>query len=120
VTKQILVVDESSVLVSVTKSLVAGTGAGAAIVDLASSSAAALDLLQQKVYDLLLVNFQTEKLDALDVLRQVRDSDCGTEAVAVAGWLTPQLLEGGRRLGITSFYRLPAEVDELADHLRFA
>lgn len=118
--KKIMVVDETSILVSVMSMVLAGPMQGSPSVDLARSTAAALNLLKQKAYDLLLVNYQTDSLDSMDVLRQLRDADCGAEAVVVAGWFTPQMVESGRRLGVTRFFQLPSQMDDLTNHVRFA
>ena len=118
--RQILVVDETNVLASVMNTVLARPAPGPTSVDLARSSMAAQKLLEKNAYDLLLVNSQTESLDSMDVLRQLRDDDCDTEAVVVAGWLTPQLLDKGQRLGVKRFFRLPAEIDDLTQHLRYA
>jgi DNA-binding NtrC family response regulator len=118
--RQILVVDETNVLASVMNTVLARPAPGPTSVDLARSSMAAQKLLEKNAYDLLLVNSQTESLDSMDVLRQLRDDDCDTEAVVVAGWLTPQLLDKGQRLGVTRFFRLPAEMVDLTQHLRYA
>jgi DNA-binding NarL/FixJ family response regulator len=118
--KQILVVDDTNVLASWMTSVLARPTPGPMTVDLARSSTAAEKLLENHAYDLLLVNSQTESLDSMDVLRQLRDGDCDTEAVVVAGWLTPQLLQVGQRLGVKRYFRLPAELVDLTQHLRFA
>jgi DNA-binding NarL/FixJ family response regulator len=118
--KQILVVDDTNVLASLMYTVLAKPTPGSTTVDLARSSTAAETLLEKNGYDLLLVNSQTESLDSMGVLRQLRDSDCDTEAVVVAGWLTPQLLKTGQRLGVKRFYRLPAELVDLTQHLRSA
>jgi CheY-like chemotaxis protein len=118
--KQILVVDETSVLVSVMNFVLSGSMAHPPRVDLARSLSAALSLMNSTTYDLLLLNSQADDLDAIGVLSHLRAADHKAEAVVVAGWLTPQLLESGRRLGVKCFFRLPAEIDELANHLRIA
>lgn len=118
--KHILVVDDTSLLVSLTNTLLAGSVLGSPMIDLASSPATALDLLKKNAYDLLLVNYQTENCDSMEVLRQLREADYQTEAVVVAGWITPALLARGHRLGVERFYRLPAELNDFTTHLRFA
>lgn len=118
--KHILVLDETSVLVTVMNGVLAGSLSHPPRVDLARSLSAALNLLNLKAYDLLLVNSQTDSLDSIGVLRQLRDADCRADAVIVAGWLTPQLVESGRRLGVERFFLLPAEIDDLTNHLRAA
>ena len=93
---------------------------GSAQVDLACSPGAALSLLDRTAYDLLLVNTQAESLDSIEVLRELRRADNKTEAVIVTGWLTPRLVEIGRHLGVSRFFRLPADMDAFSRHLMFS
>ena len=118
--KRILVVDDTSLLSALTYTIMSNSIAGSANVDLASSPNAALNLIKQKAYDLLLLNFQAESLDSMGVLRELRKANHQTEAVVVAGWLTPKLVEYGRSLGVRRFFRLPADIDAFSRHLRFS
>jgi len=118
--KHVLLVDETPLLATLMSDKLAQLGPSKIHFDLASSVKQAIALLQQKAFDLLLINSQADRLDALEVLGQLREADCETEAIAVAGWLTPQLVEHGENLGVSRFFRLPAEVDAFACHLKFS
>ena len=118
--KKVLVVDDTSLLSSLTFTILSSAMPGSPNVDLACSPGAALNLLKQTAYDLLLLNFQAEGLDSMNVLRELRKANHQTEAVIVAGWLTPKLVENGRTLGVRRFFRLPAEIDAFSRHLKFS
>ena len=119
-TKKILIVDDTSLLSALTYTILSRSMLGSPKIDLASSPTAALNMLQQEAYDVLLLNHQAESIDSMDVLRQLRIADHQTEAVVVAGWLTPTLVEHGRTLGVRRFFRLPAEIDAFTRHLTFS
>ena len=117
--RQILVVDDTPLLARLSNALLTETRARSTRIDIAASAKDALDLHGHKPYDLLVINCEAGTSDVMDVLRQLRAADHETEAVIVAGWLTPRLLERGRELGVTRFFRLPAELSDLSYHLTF-
>lgn len=118
--KRVLLIDETSLLATLMSEKLAQLGPNKVHFDLASSVKQAMGLLQEKAFDLLLINSQADQLDALQVLGRLREVHCETKAIAVAGWLTPQLVEHGESLGISRFFRLPAEVDAFVCHLKFS
>jgi DNA-binding NarL/FixJ family response regulator len=119
VMKKILIVDETPLLKKIITATMIESGPWLFSCDLACSTKSAINMLRQKVYDLLLINYQTDSLDSLDILRQLRDADYQTDAVVVSGWLTPQLVECGNSLGVKRIFRLPAEFLDLTCHLKF-
>ena len=118
--RQILIVDNTLLLARLSNALLAQGKDKATRIDVAISAGDALNLHRRKAYDLLVINCETDRVELLDVLRQLRDADHATEAVVVAGWLTPRLLERGRALGVTRFFRLPAELNDLSLHLNYS
>lgn len=115
--RQILVVDESPLLAALSSAMMTRSRSSVTRIDVARSATDALKLHRLKSYDLVLVNCEANALDSLDVLRQLRNADFGTEAVVVSGWVTPGLIERGQELGVTRFYRLPGELMDLTHHL---
>jgi DNA-binding NarL/FixJ family response regulator len=115
--RQILIVDDNPLLARLSHALLAKARAKSTCIDLAHSVADALNLQRDKAYDLLVINGNGDRTERLDILRQLRAAQCDASAVVIIGWLTPGVVDLGRQLGVSRFFRLPADFQEYVQHL---
>ena len=113
----ILVVEDMPVNQKVAQHLLARFGCRT---DVAASGREAIDTLEHRGYDLILMDVQMPGMDGLETTRQIRQRwpDRPLQIVAVTANVAPEDVRRCREAGMDGFLGKPISVDELADLLR--
>ena len=83
------------------------------IVDRADDGAAAVALLDERDYDLVLADLCMPKLDGLELLTRVRETHPDLAIAIISGHANPSLQADAMRLGATRFMDKPVDLLEL-------
>ncbi len=108
----ILVVDDTEVNLSVIENLLKRTKIQ---VDTASSGKAALQLAEEKQYDIILLDHMMPEMDGIETLHHMKESGKNTETPTVA--LTANAVSGARekylKVGFTTYMSKPVDGEKL-------
>lgn len=83
------------------------------IVDRADDGEAAMALLEERDYDLVLADLCMPKLDGLELLARVRETRPDLAVAIISGHANPGIQDDAKRLGATHFMDKPVDLLEL-------
>ena len=83
------------------------------LVEVAEDGLEGLNKAQSNSYDLVLIDVKMPKIDGLDLLRQVKESDPDVECVVITGYATLELAVQATKLGAYDFLAKPFMPREL-------
>lgn len=108
--KQILVVDDDPVVLASCQRILESEGYATC---LTSSVQEALQTLEEKKFDLLLVDVIMPEYDGMYLIGNVREKRQGLPILVMSGYPTPETISSGRQLGATRFIAKPFTPEEL-------
>ena len=108
--KEILIVDDDRVVLSSCKRILESEGYA---VSLTPSVKEALEKLEQKNFDLLLVDVIMPEYDGMYLIGNVREYLPHLPILVMSGYPTPETISSGMRMGATHFIAKPFTPDEL-------
>jgi DNA-binding NtrC family response regulator len=82
-------------------------------VRLTSSVKEALEMLEEKKFDLLLVDVIMPEYDGMYLIGNVRENQSQLPILVMSGYPTPETISSGMRMGATHFIAKPFTPDEL-------
>jgi DNA-binding NtrC family response regulator len=82
-------------------------------VDSASNGKKAIDLVQNKSYDLVLTDLRMPDIDGLQVLSEVKDNDCETSVILMTAYGTIEDAVSAMKLGAYDFITKPFDTERL-------
>ena len=106
----ILIVDDDRVVLSSCKRILESEGYGTS---LTSSAKEALQTLEGKNFDLLLVDVIMPEYDGMYLIGNVRKNLPRLPILVMSGYPTPETISNGLRMGATHFIAKPFTPDEL-------
>jgi DNA-binding NtrC family response regulator len=86
----------------------------------ASSGAEALERIQEREIDLVVLDVQMPGLDGVEALRQIKQRKPLIEVIMLTGHATVQTAIDGMKLGAFDFLLKPTETEELVEKIRRA
>jgi len=86
----------------------------------ALSGADALDRIEEKEIDLVILDVQMPGVDGLEVLRQIKQRKPLIEVIMLTGHATVQMAIDGMKLGAFDFLIKPVNIDDLIEKMREA
>jgi DNA-binding NtrC family response regulator len=89
-------------------------------VSTATSGAAALQRIEDREIDLVVLDLQMPGVDGLEVLRQIKQRKPLIEVIMLTGHATVQTAIDGMKLGAFDFLLKPTETEELVEKLNQA
>jgi DNA-binding NtrC family response regulator len=108
--KKILIVDDDRVVLASCRRILESEGYA---VNLTSSVKEALQLLEEKNFDLLLVDVIMPEYDGMYLIGNVRENQPQLPILVMSGYPTPETISSGMRMGATHFIAKPFTPDEL-------
>ncbi len=108
--KNILIVDDDRVVLSSCKRILESEGYGTS---LTSSVKEAIETLEGKNFDLLLVDVIMPEYDGIYLIGNVRKNRPDLPILVMSGYPTPETISSGLRMGATHFIAKPFTPDEL-------
>jgi DNA-binding NtrC family response regulator len=108
--KNILIVDDDRVVLSSCERILESEGYGTS---LTSSVKEALETLEGKNFDLLLVDVIMPEYDGMYLIGNVRKNRPDLPILVMSGYPTPETISSGLRMGATHFIAKPFTPDEL-------
>jgi DNA-binding NtrC family response regulator len=116
---KILIVDDDRVVLASCRRILESEGYA---VSLTSSVKEALQMMEEKNFDLLLVDVIMPEYDGLYLVGNVRENLPHLPILVMSGYPTPETISSGMRMGATHFIAKPFTPDELitAVHRAFA
>jgi len=108
--KKILVVDDDRVVLTSCKRILDSEGYE---VSLTSSVKEALELLEEKKFDILLADVIMPEYDGIYLIGNVRENLPHLPILVMSGYPTPETISSGMRMGATHFIAKPFTPDEL-------
>ena len=109
--KSILIVDDDRIVLDSCKRILEAEGYATA---LTSSAKEALQALEKKNFDLLLVDVIMPEYDGMYLIGNVRENLPHLPILVMSGYPTPGTISSGLRMGATHFIAKPFTPDELA------
>jgi DNA-binding NtrC family response regulator len=110
VKKNILIVDDDRVVLSSCKRILESEGYA---VSLTASAKEAVQMLEEKKFDLLLVDVIMPEYDGMYLIGKVRENSSHLPILVMSGYPTPETISSGMRMGATHFIAKPFTPDEL-------
>jgi DNA-binding NtrC family response regulator len=110
VKKNILIVDDDRVVLSSCKRILESEGYA---VSLTTSAKEAVQMLEEKKFDLLLVDVIMPEYDGMYLIGKVRENSSHLPILVMSGYPTPETISSGMRMGATHFIAKPFTPDEL-------
>ena len=114
---KILVVDDDPVVLTSCKRILEPEGYS---VGLTSSVKEALQMLERKKFDILLVDVIMPEYDGMYLIGNVRENLPHMPILVMSGYPTPETISSGMRMGATHFIAKPFTPDELVTAVRKA
>ena len=114
---KILVVDDDPVVLTSCKRILEPEGYS---VSLTSSVKEALQMLERKKFDILLVDVIMPEYDGMYLIGNVRENLPHMPILVMSGYPTPETISSGMRMGATHFIAKPFTPDELVAAVRKA
>jgi len=108
--KKILIVDDDTVVLSSCKRILEPEGYE---VSLTSSVKEALQMLEEKKFDIILVDVIMPGYDGMYLIGNVRENLPNLPILVMSGYPTPETISSGMRMGATHFIAKPFTPDEL-------
>ena len=108
--KKILIVDDDTVVLSSCKRILESEGYE---VSLTSSVKEALQMLEEKKFDIILVDVIMPGYDGMYLIGNVRENLPNLPILVMSGYPTPETISSGMRMGATHFIAKPFTPDEL-------
>jgi DNA-binding NtrC family response regulator len=108
--KRILIVDDDRVVLASCKRILESEGYQ---VSLTSSVKEALEMLEEKKFDLILVDVIVPDYDGIYLIGNVRETLPNLPILVMSGYPTPETISSGMRMGATHFIAKPFTPDEL-------
>ena len=108
--KKILIVDDDQVVLSSCKRILESEGYA---VSLTSSVKEALQMLEEKKFDILLVDVIMPEYDGMYLIGNVKTNLPDMPILVMSGYPTPETISSGLRMGATHFIAKPFTPDEL-------
>ena len=108
--KKILIVDDDRVVLASCRRILESEGYE---VSLTSGVKEALELLEEKKFDLLLVDVIMPEYDGMYLIGNVRENLPHLPILVMSGYPTPETISSGMRMGATHFIAKPFTPDEL-------
>ncbi len=87
-------------------------------IDTAANGEEALLKLNEKEFDLLLLDLSMPGVDGMEVLRRVKEIRPGTRVIVLSAYLTPQVTEDAIAHGATATIPKPLVPEEIRDAVR--
>ena len=115
--KKILIVDDDRVVLSSCKRILDSEGYA---VSLTSSVKEALQMLEEKKFDILLVDVIMPEYDGMYLIGNVKENLPLLPILVMSGYPTPETISSGMRMGATHFIAKPFTPDELIAAVRKA
>jgi DNA-binding NtrC family response regulator len=112
VRKNILIVDDDRVVLASCKRILESEGY---MTSLTSSVQEALQTMEEKNFDLLLVDVIMPEYDGMYLIGNVREKRPGLPILVMSGYPTPETISSGLRMGATHFIAKPFTPDELVN-----
>ena len=106
----ILVLDDEPIVGKRLKPALAKSGYD---VDVVESGAAALKLIDERSYDIVVTDIRMEGVDGLDVLRHVRARAPRTLVIMITGFATVEVARQALTMGAFDFIAKPFKLDDL-------
>ena len=107
---KILIVDDDQVVLTSCKRILESEGYSAS---LTSSVKEALQMLEEKKYDILLVDIIMPEYDGMYLIGNVRENLPHLPILVMSGYPTPETISSGMQMGATHFIAKPFTPDEL-------
>lgn len=108
--KKILIVDDDQVVLASCKRILDSEGYA---VSLTSNVKDALQMLQKKNFDIILVDVIMPEYDGIYLIGNVRENLPHLPILVMSGYPTPETISSGMRMGATHFIAKPFTPDEL-------
>jgi len=108
--KKILIVDDDRVVLASCKRILEAEGYA---VSLTSNVKEALQMLEEKNFDLILVDVIMPEYDGMYLIGNVRENLPHLPILVMSGYPTPETISSGMRMGATHFIAKPFTPDEL-------
>jgi DNA-binding NtrC family response regulator len=108
--KKILIVDDDRVVLASCRRILESEGYSAS---LTSSVKEALQMLEEKKYDILLVDVIMPEYDGMYLIGNVRENLPHLPILVMSGYPTPETISSGMQMGATHFIAKPFTPDEL-------
>lgn len=108
--KNILIVDDDQVVLSSCKRILESEGYTAY---LTSSVKEGIQILEEKNFDLLLVDVIMPEYDGMYLIENVRENRPHLPILVMSGYPTPETISNGLRMGATHFIAKPFTPEEL-------
>jgi len=108
--KKILIVDDDQVVLASCKRILDSEGYA---VSLTSNVKEALQMLQKKNFDIILVDVIMPEYDGIYLIGNVRENLPHLPILVMSGYPTPETISSGMRMGATHFIAKPFTPDEL-------
>lgn len=83
----------------------------------AASAAGALGFLRVNRYDLVLCDLHIENFNGLDILRNLRKDEIATPFVLISGFLSREVLNRAKALGVMDIIEKPVSPDEIIEKI---
>jgi DNA-binding NtrC family response regulator len=115
--KKILIVDDDRVVLSSCKRILESEGYA---VNLTASVKEALQMLEEKKFDILLVDVIMPEYDGMYLIGNVKTNLPHMPILVMSGYPTPETISSGMRMGATHFIAKPFTPDELITAVRKA
>jgi DNA-binding NtrC family response regulator len=114
---QVLFVDDEEELVSAVVERLDLRGVRA---DGATTGGDALRMLDERQYDVVVMDVRMPGLGGLDVIRRIKQTQPNLAVVLISGHGSREDLDEGRRLGAFDYLQKPVEIDDLVDIIQRA
>ena len=108
--RKILIVDDDRVVLASCRRILESEGYE---VSLTSGVKEALEMLQEKNFDILLVDVIMPEYDGMYLIGNVRENLPHLPILVMSGYPTPETISSGMRMGATHFIAKPFTPDEL-------
>jgi len=115
--KKILIVDDDLVVLASCERILESEGYA---VSLTSSVKEALKMLEEKKFDILLVDVIMPEYDGIYLIGNVKENLPHMPILVMSGYPTPETISSGMRMGATHFIAKPFTPDELIAAVRKA
>jgi len=108
--KKILIVDDDQVVLASCRRILDPEGYE---VSLTSNVKEALQMLEKKIFDIILVDVIMPEYDGIYLIGNVRENLPRLPILVMSGYPTPETISSGMRMGATHFIAKPFTPDEL-------
>jgi DNA-binding NtrC family response regulator len=86
----------------------------------ATNGTDALRLLEERSYDVVVMDVRMPGLGGLDVIRRIKQTQPNLAVVLISGHGSREDLDEGRRLGAFDYLQKPVDIDDLMDIIQRA